>query len=177
MTITIRQEVKADFNTTENLIKEAFAELDFSDKTEHKLVARIRKSDAFVPQLSLVAIDNAEDIVGHILLSQIKIKDNTQSEASLALAPVSVLPDEQNNGIGKQLIHEALKIAKGLGYQSVIVVGHESYYPKFGFKPASLWGIKAPFDVPDASFMAIELEDGALANISGVVQYPSVFFE
>src|SRR5690625_326432 len=104
MTITIRQEVKADFNTTENLIKEAFAELDFSDKTEHKLVSRIRKSAAFIPELSLVAIDNAEDIVGHILLSQIKIKDNTQSEASLALAPVSVLPDVQNNGIGKQLI-------------------------------------------------------------------------
>src|SRR5690625_1353713 len=173
--ITVRQEIKADYNITEKIVKEAFATLEFSDKTEHKLVARIRNSAAFIPELSLVAIDTA--IVGDILLSEIKIMDDNQSVASLALAPVSVLPDKQNKGIGKQLIHEALKKAKELGYKSVIVMGHEAYYPKFGFKPASSWGIKAPFEVPDASFMAIELEDDALANISGVVQYPSVFFE
>jgi|SRR5690625_1077226 len=175
MTITVRQEIKADYNITEKIVKEAFAPLEFSDKTEHKLVARIRKSTAFIPKLSLVAIDRS--IVGHILLSEIEIMDDNQSVSSLALAPISVLPGEQNKGIGKQLIHEALKKAKEIGYQSVIVMGHETYYPKFGFKPASLWGIKAPFEVPDESFLAIELEDGALANISGVVQYPSVFFE
>src|SRR5690625_5985806 len=85
--ITVRQEIKADYNITEKIVKEAFATLEFSDKTEHKLVARIRNSAAFIPELSLVAIDTA--IVGHILLSEIKIMDDNQSVASLALAPVS----------------------------------------------------------------------------------------
>ena len=103
--------------------------------------------------------------MGHILLSKIKI-----SEAeSLALAPVSVLPEYQNIGVGGLLITEALKDAKELGYNSVVVLGHPEYYPKFGFKKASLWGIKAPFDVPDEAFMAIELSGNALSEVSGLL--------
>jgi predicted N-acetyltransferase YhbS len=62
-----------------------------------------------------------------------------------------------------------------LGYQSVIVLGHEDYYPKFGFEPAEKWNIKAPFDVPSNVFMAIELVKGSLENISGTVIYPKEF--
>src|SRR5699024_7347966 len=88
---------------------------------EHKLVARIRKSTAFIPKLSLVAIDRS--IVGHILLSEIEIMDDNQSVSSLALAPISVLPGEQNKGIGKQLIHEALKKQKRLGINLLLLWG------------------------------------------------------
>src|SRR5699024_3879409 len=162
-------------NITEKIVKEAFAPLEFSDKTEHKLVARIRKSTAFIPKLSLVAIDRS--IVGHILLFEIEIMDDNQSVSSLALAPISVLPGEQNKGIGKQLIHEALKQAKEIGYHSVIDIRDEKYYPISGFKRASLWGITASLEVPDESFLAKELEDGALANTSGVDLYQSEFFQ
>jgi len=65
----------------------------------------------------------------------------------LALAPVSVLPDYQNKGIGSKLILQGLKISKEIGFKSIIVLGYETYYPRFGFKSASKWGIKAPFDV------------------------------
>jgi predicted N-acetyltransferase YhbS len=51
--------------------------------------------------------------------------------------------------VGKLLIFEALKRAKELAYNSVVVLGHPEYYPKFVFKKASLWGIEAPFEVPD----------------------------
>jgi predicted N-acetyltransferase YhbS len=95
----------------------------------------------------------------------------------LALAPVSVVPEHQNKGIGSALISESLKIAKEIGFKSVIVLGHDKYYPRFGFKPASTWGIKAPFDVPDEFFMALELGDGALEDISGTVVYSKEFFE
>lgn len=70
-----------------------------------------------------------------------------------------------------------MKKAKELGYNSVVVLGHPDYYPKFGFKKASLWGIKAPFEVPDNVFMALELRENALNRVSGVVEYPSIFFE
>lgn len=179
MNLIIRQERVTDYELTEKVVKNAFAHVEHSDRKEHLLVSRIRKSNDFIPKLSLVAVnkDNNE-ILGHILLSKIMIrKDTNEAVNSLALAPVSVLPHQQNKGIGGLLITEALKEAKELGYSSVVVLGHPEYYPKFGFKKASLWGIKAPFEVPDEAFMAIELSENALNNASGVVEYPVVFFE
>lgn len=178
MNITVRKERPEDYSTTEQVVKSAFANQEFSDQKEHELVSRIRKSDAFIPALSLVAIqEETQEIVGHILFSKINICNVNQSVASLALAPVSVSPDYQSKGIGKQLILEALQKAKELGYQSVVVLGHPQYYPKFGFQKASQWGIKAPFEVPDEVFMAMELQENALAHVSGVVEYSSAFFE
>lgn len=177
MNFTIRQEDAEDYELTEKVVQRAFVDAEYSDKREHKLVSRIRKSNAFIPELSLVAVDANEKIVGHILLSKIKIKNSEQNIESLALAPVSVLPDYQNRGIGRQLILEALKRAKELEYQSVIVLGHPEYYPKFGFKKASELGINAPFDVPDEAFMVIELMEKALHQFSGTVEYPNVFLE
>ncbi|WP_102272468.1 GNAT family N-acetyltransferase [Cytobacillus massiliigabonensis] len=179
MNLKIRQEQVDDYDLTEMVVKSAFANAEHSDQKEHLLVSRIRKSKGFIPKLSLVATDEDNNkILGHILLSKIKIsKDNNESIESLTLAPVSVLPDYQNKGIGGLLITKALKEAKELGYNSVVVLGHPKYYPKFGFKIASLWGIKAPFEVPEEAFMAIELRENALNNASGIVEYPSVFFE
>lgn len=179
MTITIREERAEDYKVTEQVVKSAFANMEFSDQREHELVARIRKdSEAFIPELSLVAIhQDHNEIVGHILLSKIKINQESQSTESLALAPVSVLPEYQGKGIGRMLILEALQKAKELGYRSVVVLGHPDYYPKFGFQKASLWGIQAPFEVSDEVFMATELKKDALENVSGVVEYSRAFFE
>ncbi|MEH7346684.1 N-acetyltransferase [Bacillus sp. JJ1532] len=175
MNIIIRQERSKDYNITEEVVQSAFANMEFSDKNEHELVARIRKSDAFIPELSLVAVDN--EIVGHILLSKIKIMNDNQIVQSLALAPISVLPAYQNKGIGRHLILEAIKRAMELEYESVVVLGHPEYYPKFGFKKASLWGIKAPFEVREEVFMVLELKENALNNVSGVVKYSNAFFD
>lgn len=178
MKLEIRQERVKDYKFTENVVKLAFANEVHSDKKEHKLVSRIRNSNSFIPKLSLVATDKDNDkILGHILLSKIKISKDNRITESLALAPVSVLPEYQNQGIGGRLISNALKEAKEIGYNSVVVLGHPEYYPKFGFKKASLWGIKAPFEVPDEAFMALELIENALHEVSGFVEYPSTFFE
>ena len=64
-----------------------------------------------------------------------------------------------------------------MGFESIIVLGNDIYYPRFGFSPASNWGIKAPFDVPNESFMALELEDGSLERVTGTVVYSTDFFE
>lgn len=179
MDIIIKQEQVEDYKVTEEVVKSAFANAEHSDRNEHHLVSRMRNSNGFIPELSLVAVDqdHHKRIVGHILLSKIKIITDVQVIESLALAPVSVLPEYQNKGIGKLLISEALKKAKKLEYESVIVLGHPEYYPKFGFKKASAWGIKAPFEVPDEAFMAMELSENTLNKVSGVVEYPSIFFE
>lgn len=177
MDILIKKERPEEYNTTEEVVKKAFSNEEYSDKKEHLLVNRIRKSDAFIPELSLIAIDQDHEIVGHILLSKITIVNDDKTVDSLALAPVSVIPEHQKKGIGSQLIHTALKKAKEIGYHSVIVLGHPDYYPKFGFKQARLWNIRAPFDVPDEVFMALELTENYLENVQGVVHYSSAFAE
>jgi putative acetyltransferase len=90
---------------------------------------------------------------------------------------MAVHPECQRKGVGVRLVQEGLTIAKQLGHDSVVVVGHPEYYPMFDFRPASNWDIKAPFDVPDEAFLALELKDGALMDVSGTVEYPEEFNE
>mgnify|MGYP002410537600 CR=1 FL=1 len=176
MDIIIRQETEKDCRLSEKVVEKAFENEEHSDHREQFLVAKLRKSDVFIPELSLIAEINKK-IVGHSLMTKLIIKDGEKEYESLALAPVSVLPEYQNKGIGTGLIEESLKLAEEMGFKSVIVLGHDRYYPRFGFKPANTWGIKAPFDVPDESFMALELEKGSLDNIKGTVAYCKEFFE
>lgn len=171
MNITIRPEKAADYEQIKKVIDLAFGQVN-----EGRLVAQIRKLPDFIPELSLVAEINAQ-VVGHILFSIAEVRGRNKVFEILCLAPVSVLPKLQNQKIGTLLIREGLQRAKALGFQSVTVLGHQDYYPRFGFKRASRWGIKAPFEVRDEVFMAMELVEGALEEVSGVVHYAAPFNE
>jgi len=94
MKISIRQETVADYPIVFNLVEKAFRKEILSDKKEQFLVERLRKSDGFIPELSLVAEVNRE-VVGYILLSKISIETDIESITSLALAPVAVFPSFQ----------------------------------------------------------------------------------
>lgn len=167
--LTIRQENKNDYEEVYNVIKTAFETAEHSDGNEQDLVVALRKSDNFIPELSLVAvIDNK--IVGYILFTKIKIG----KQEELALAPLGVLPEYQKQGIGRTLIQEGNKKAKELGYHYSVVLGSDKYYPKFGYVSAKEYGIVAPFDVPDENFMAIKLNDTDI-EIKGIVQYAKEF--
>lgn len=169
--IHIRKEQKVDIPAVFDLNCAAFEQ-----EEEANLVDALRKNEqVFIPELSIVAT-LGDQIVGHILFSKIKIIDAEQKKhESLALAPMAVVPTFQNKGIGGQLVRYGLQRAKELGYNSVIVLGHEHYYPRFGFVSAEKWGIKAPYEVPTSFFMGIELQEGALETVSGVVEYPAEF--
>lgn len=176
MDIIIRQENLVDIPQVQDLVEKAFKNAEYTDGSEHLLVEKLRRSKSFIPQLSLVASGVKNEITGHILFTPIQIlREDGSFQQSLALAPVSVSPTYQNKGIGGLLINRGHDIAKELGFKSVILLGHPTYYPKFGYKPASLWNIKAPIDVPDEAFMAIELYPNSLCNASGRVKYPNEF--
>ena len=168
--MNIRQENKGDYNEVFEVNK-----LAFGQDNEANLVDLLRKSNSFIPELSLVAIlDNK--IVGHILFTKIQIENEDKSKTeSLALAPMADRPEFQNKGIGGQLIKHGLEKARELQHKSVIVLGHEHYYPKFGFVPADKWNIKSPYDVPRNAFMALELVTDGLKNANGLVKYPKEF--
>lgn len=173
--INIRKENTFDHNWVIELTEKAFETLEISDHNEGKLVDKLRKSPTFIDELSLVAELNGQ-VVGHILFTPIVIDNGEQKFQSLILAPVSVLPEFQKMGIGGQLIHAGHQKAVELGFQSVILIGHPEYYPRFGYKPASTWGIKSPIPLPsDDVFMAVELSDGSLSGVSGTVVFPPEF--
>lgn len=167
--LEIRQENKKDYAEVYNVIKKAFMSAEHCDGNEQDLVVNLRESNNFIPELSLVAIDDNK-IVGYILFTKIRIGKYEE----LALAPLAVLPEYQKQGIGKKLIEEGHKKAKKLGYQYSIVLGSERYYPKLGYVLASQYGIKAPFEVPNENFMAIELNNTDV-EITGVVEYAKEF--
>ena len=165
----IRQEQPADHDAVYRVVKEAFLNAEHTDGNEQDLVVQLRESKSFIPELSLVAVEN-EKIVGHILFTRAAV-NGTQV---LALAPLSVLPEYQNRGIGQALIREGHRVAKRLGYPYCVVLGHKTYYPRLGYVPASQYGIKAPFEVPDESFMALKLNPSA-GVLNGTVKYDAAF--
>lgn len=172
----IRQENINDYKAIFDLIESAFKNEELSDHKEQFLVERLRKSDNFVPELSIIAIENNE-VIGYILLTKIKIKNEEVTFHSLALAPMAVLPKYQKQGIGAMLIHYAHEKARELNFESIVLLGHEKYYPKFGYTMAKNFNIRLPFEVPDENCMAIELKANALKNVSGIVEYDKAFYE
>jgi len=176
-TVTIRKENSFDHNWVIELTEKAFETLEISDHNEGKLVNKLRKAPTFIEELSLVAEINGQ-VVGHILFTPITIDNGQQQFQSLVLAPVSVLPEFQKQGIGGQLICAGHEKAKELGFHSSILLGHPDYYPRFGYNPASTWGIKTHIPLPsDDVFMAVELTKGALSKVSGMVIFPPEFGE
>lgn len=148
----IRQETPSDYDGVYTLVKEAFATATHSDGTEQDLVVSLRKGDYFIPQLSLVAEEDGV-LAGHILLTRAALGDRP----ALLVAPLSVLPAYQGQGIGGALLHAAHAKARELGFDYALLVGHETYYPRFGYRPAAGLGITAPFAVPAENFMVLSL--------------------
>lgn len=146
----------------------------FGRENEARLVDALRQSPAFVPQLSLVAVDDSR-VVGHVLFTRVTVRGASQAPDALALAPMGVLPPYQKQGIGSALVRRGLENARDLGHRVVIVVGHPEYYPRFGFVPAKPLGILAPFEVPSEAFMVLELQPNALRGVQGQVEYPPEF--
>jgi len=93
----------------------------------------------------------------------------------MGLAPMAVLPAKQRQGIGTALVRAGLEECRRLSFEAVIVLGHADYYPRFGFVPASRYGLTCEYDVPDDVFMVLELSAGTLEGRSGVIRYHAAF--
>jgi predicted N-acetyltransferase YhbS len=146
--------------------------LAFEREDEAKLIERIRTSDRYKSELSLVAeLDNK--IVGHLMFSYIDLVDESATKV-LALAPVAILPEYQKQGIGSLLIKTGLGIAGKTQAPMVIVLGNPNFYNRFGFSPAINYGIRSPFDVPDEYFM-VKFYIRNIQNYQGKIIYPAAF--
>jgi putative acetyltransferase len=165
----IRSEIPADIPAIFNVNLQAFGQ-----DGEARLVRALRDDGDTIPGLSLVAVYNGK-IIGHILFAPISIESEDAHVPAVALAPLSVCLEHQCQGVGSILVEEGLKACRQLGHRIVVVVGHPTYYPRFGFTTAPPQGINAPFPCRNEVFMVCPLGPGALDGIHGTVRYPPAF--
>ena len=148
----IRKETASDYPAVYVLIKEAFQSAEHADGNEQDLVVSLRGSRAFIPELSLVA-EIGGNVVGHILFTKAAVGNRPV----LALAPLSVKPAFQRQGVGSALVCKGHAVAASLGYSHVLVVGSDQYYPRFGYEPAASCGIVIPGGIPENYVMVAAL--------------------
>lgn len=177
MNISIRKETPADHRVVEELTREAFwgATNHPTCEGEHLIVHKLRDLPAFVPELDFVAEADGK-IVGHIIYSKAKVTTPEGRETEvLSFGPLSVLPEYKMMGVGSALMRHSIEEAKRLGYRAIIFYGHPDYYPRFGFRRGSQYGIVSEDGEELDALMAMELYDGALAGITGCFAEDSVY--
>ncbi|WP_082490484.1 N-acetyltransferase [Methylobacterium sp. Leaf91] len=174
--VTVRREHPRDAETIAQVVQRAYADVPYSDHREHIMVDLMRASDAYIPELSLLAEVNGE-AVGHVLLTKAHIGFGYSAFPTLALAPLSVVPAFQRQGISKLLISYAHDQSAALGFATILLVCIPNYYQQFGYERLSRCPIKLPFDAPDANCMILPLKPGALDGVSGIVCYAEGWLE
>jgi putative acetyltransferase len=162
----IRLEEAADYDAVYSVNVAAFP-----TASEAILVNALR--DQANPVISLVA-EEADRVIGHILFSPVALSGNTGIQV-MGLAPMAVIPDCQNHGVGSKLVASGLAHCRGMGVSAVVVLGHPEYYPRFGFLPSSRFGMDSDYQVPEEIFMAMELEPGVLGESAGRAKYHAAF--
>ena len=172
----IRLETPADYRTVEELTRHAFWDVYQPGCTEHLVLHQLRKSPAFIKDLSYVVVEN-QQIIGHIAYSKMIFEGSLSNEV-ICFGPLSVHPDYQNKGIGKQLITYTLEKAQELAYRAVLITGSPDYYHHFGFKPAKSFGLfleGLPVEDDAPFFMAKELLSDYFSSHSGSYSFTSEF--
>ncbi|MFF2544918.1 GNAT family N-acetyltransferase [Kitasatospora sp. NPDC058063] len=165
MQVTTRVECPDDVPATRRVHMAAFPGPDEAD-----LVDALRRDPAWLPGLSVVAVDGAGLVIGHALLTRLRVGDGK----ALALAPVAVAPEWQRRGVGELVVRAVLAAAEEAGEKLVVVLGDPEYYGRFGFAPAGRHEVTGPFEVPEAYFQVLPLAayDGAPR---GLCRYPEPF--
>jgi len=128
----VRRELAGDEASVRAVTAAAFAGQGEDIPVEASLVDWLRASPAWIPELSLVAVDPGGDVAGHVVCT----RGTVDAAAVLALGPLSVRPGRQRNGVGKALMHAVLGAADALGEPLVALLGSTEYYPRFGFRAA-----------------------------------------
>lgn len=174
MDITIREEQECEYLETEYVVKKAFWNLHVPGCSEHYLVHKLRKDDAYIPEISRIAEVDGK-VVGTIMYSHSYVEGDGGRTPVIIFGPLCVEPEYQKKGIGDSLLKETMALAKSKGYKAIIIFGEPEYYPRFGFLPCEHFGITTADGKNFPAFMGIELVEGALKNVKGKFYEAEIF--
>jgi len=166
VTTVVRAEEAADRAAVEAVHRAAFP-----SAAEARLVNMLRTSGRAA--VSLVA-ETDDQVVGHILFSPVSVEPARPGVAGAGLAPVAVPPSRQCQGIGSQLVMQGIAACRRAGFDFIVVLGDPAYYRRFGFAPASGFGLGNEYGA-DREFMVLELSTGCLRGMHGTVRYSDEF--
>ncbi len=169
MDIQIRKVIGSDEQDITNVVVSAFGDEEGQEIAD--LITALLADPSAQPLLSLVATAH-ENIVGHVLFSNVCIKNAQRVVSATILAPLSVHPEYQKQGIGGRLIEEGLNRLKAAGVELVFVLGHPDYYAKYGFSSAGIKAFDAPYPIPpqnSEAWMVQELRPGIIGHVRGQV--------
>jgi putative acetyltransferase len=159
----IRDERPADVRSIRQVNWRAFGRDQEAD-----IVDAVRSNGATL--LSMIAVDE-DDVVGHVMYSPVAIGEITGA----GLGPMAVVPERQRQGIGSDLVTTSLERLRSAACPFVVVLGHPAFYPRFGFRPASAYGISCEWSVPDEVFMIIVLDPVHTQTGRGMARYRPEF--
>jgi len=162
----IRPETPADQAAVRTIQTEAFG-----SPAEAELVAALRT--AGLARIALVATVNTQ-AVGHVLLSPVSLHGVCTADGGLGLAPLAVSPTRQGQGIGGWLVIAAIAAARRIGARYLVVLGEPAWYARYGFEPATRYGLGNEYGAGDA-FQVLPLRIGALPPEGGLIRYASPF--
>ncbi len=169
--MVIRQETQKDFGQIYDLVKVAFQTAQVSNGKEQDFVYELRSKKSYIPELALVSEDEGK-LTGHIMFTRMDISgEDGKNHEFLLLAPVSVVLEKRNQGLGSALIKEGMKRAEKMGFKAVILVGNPDYYHRFGYKSAISFGIKNKQNIPDKNVMVYELVPDSLKGFQGMADF------
>ena len=165
--IILRNETEQDYQSVENVTREAFWNVHVPGCNEHYLVHAMRDSELFIPELDFVAELDGK-AVGNIMYAHSMVTEGDDKiYPVITFGPVSVLPAHQNKGIGTMLIRHTVDLARKMGYPAIFIYGDPDYYKRFGFVPAETCQIKNSAGQYADALQVLELEKGALEDIAG----------
>lgn len=162
----IREAVATDLDDVLSVERSAFGH-----EEEAQLVKDLLEDPSAQPVLSLLAFQK-DRAVGHILFTTARLSGTKEATPIVILAPLAVVPDAQQQGIGGKLIEQGLALLTQSGVDLVFVLGHPEYYPRHGFKPAGHLGFEAPYPIPDVNadaWMVQALRSGVIGTVGGKV--------
>lgn len=145
----------------------------FGRESEAKLVDELVAAN--VVRLSMAAELDGQ-VIAHVLFTPVEIERNgSRKDGVVGLGPMAVHPDHQRQQVGFELLWAALSRLGLEEVPGVIVLGHRSYYPRFGFVPAGVFGLRWAHPCPSENFMALEMKKGELGTTEGLVHYRPEF--
>ena len=110
--LTIRNERPEDYAAVEELTRRAFYNVYVPGCTEHYLVHIMRGHRDFLPELDFVAELDGR-LIGNIMYTRSWLTDGDGNRREiLTCGPVSILPECQRKGYGKQLMEHSFARAR-----------------------------------------------------------------